>query len=151
MTWQQLAESIVAVAILVLTASGVLTAAIPAIRRAVLDRMLGSAWYRITSKTRAEDHASARRERLRGAIGVLSEGLAMGLVNHGSQVKIAQAIAEFRSEGPADLKEHLDRIVQTVSARSHTNANWELTQAEIAGLLDPIIQRLRAELDRAAL
>jgi hypothetical protein len=146
-TWRDLADVVIAAFIVLLTLTGVAAALSSGARRFVLDRLLGSAWYRIAAKTRAAEREHETRERLRSAIGVLSEGLAKGLHDHEvSHVKIAQSIAELRTEGPSELAEHLSRITAFVTA-AESRSDWYPSQQEIDAMLSPVIEIVRPLLE----
>jgi hypothetical protein len=122
----------------------VLAFAIPRVRDWILTGVLGYAFGKITAGARAAERRTteqgARRERLRSALGVLTEGLTDSLSGYESHIKIQQSITELRTEGPPDIGPDLDKITPALEGKE------ELRNHEIRGLVDPIIAKLRDEL-----
>ena len=82
------------------------------------------------------------KKRLRDALGVLSEGLAMNLAQPGSSVKIAHGLNELQVEGPEDLKEDLKAVTSAVSSAIR-RGDWLLGQQVIHQLTTPIRAKVR--------
>ena len=127
------------------------TGALQKIVSAISDKLLSGSWLRITKRVREEkrayEAASARTDRLRGAIGVLAEGMAINLAFPESSVKISQAISELQTEGPQEIDEDLEAVVAYVSGASGRN-HWTLTQDEIYALMKPIRAKIRPILEK---
>lgn len=106
----------------------------------VADKVLAGGWLRITKRAREEgrdhDAGAARVDRLRGALGVLAEGLALNLSTDDSRSKIAQAINELQTEGPPSVDEDLQRVVAAIEAQ--IQHDWYMSQQKIHELMQPI-------------
>ncbi|MGH2499472.1 MAG: hypothetical protein ACRDF0_05210 [Candidatus Limnocylindria bacterium] len=112
----------------------------------ILDRLLAGAYRRITAPARHEAEiqkaANVQRERLRSALGVLSEGLAMDLAGEDSRVKIAQAMAVLRADPRLDL----DRELTAITGAIYEDLNRRDYHMDILSrerLTRPIIEKVR--------
>jgi hypothetical protein len=151
MDLSSVAEIVIAAALIVAAAIGVLGVLSSWFRRMVIAPVVRSIWRMATEDERTADRtrasSAARKERLRSALGVLSEGLSMGLNGIDSGVKIGQAMTELRSEGPADLDQHIAAVVAFVQAGGTDGQQWT-SAADLDRLMKPIIGIVKAELDR---
>ena len=106
----------------------------------VADKVLAGTWMRVTRRPRDEqrtrDAADERTKRLRDALGILAEGLAMNLSTEESRRKIAQALNELQTEGPASVDEDLANVVSAVE--SQIKRDWFMSQQVIHQLMQPI-------------
>lgn len=151
MSLTEVAQVIIAFALVALTAVGVLGILSGWFRRVVIARIVRSIWRMAV----AEDHANERlrtsraasKERLRSALGVLAEGLSMSLTSYDSSIKIGQAIAELRTEVPAELETHLPEIVAFVE-KSIDMSDGMMTTREVDRLMKPVTEIVRTELNR---
>jgi hypothetical protein len=73
----------------------------------------------------------------------------MGLHEQEAHVKIAQAVAEFRTEGPPELRPFLDGVATVTASQWEAAGTHTFTQTEIDAMVDPIIQQLRAEFEES--
>jgi hypothetical protein len=151
MSLTEIAQVIIAAAVVVLTAAGVLGILSGWFRRVVVARIVRSIWRMAVSEDQTSERLrvsqAAKRERLRSAVGVLAEGLAMSLTSYDSSIKIAQAVAELRTEGPAELEPHLGEIVTFVE-RSLDMRGGAVTPGDVDRLMRPVTEIVGTELNR---
>lgn len=139
-------QLVVAAGFLLLAAAGVLSWLSHGFRELLIGRLIGSVVFMATEKTRLEERKAAeeraRRERLRGALGVLSEGLAMNLTLPDARVKIEQSLTELGAEGPQELEPKLHYATQVVD-QAVTQRRWRLSAYEIRQVMKPIIELVK--------
>ena len=70
----------------------------------------------------------------------------MGLSSYDSAIKIGQAIAELRAEGPLLLDPHLNAVVRFVELGG-TDRSWATSAPDLDRLMKPIIEIVRPDLE----
>jgi hypothetical protein len=114
------------IAAVLLIGAGVVSLALPPVRNLVLRRFGGWVYAQVTEEGRRERAVDAERaderkandeERRRvrrsvlEAVGVLEEGLTMGLGNWEGALKIQQAVSALELHGPADVQGQLQNVI----------------------------------------
>lgn len=121
----------------------------PRSRDFILDRLLAAAYERVTARTQGRDAAEreaaeaagVQRERLRGAVGVLCEGLAMNLATAESRVKIAQSMAVLRADPRLELDEELRNVIDAIADQIRQTYHLDIQKQD--RLTAPIIAKVR--------
>jgi len=114
------------IAAVLLIGGGMLSLAIPPVRNLVLRRFGGWVYSQVTEDSRreravdverAEERKANDEERRRvrhtvlEAVGVLEEGLMLGVGNYEGALKIQQAVSALELHGPAEIQGFLQTVV----------------------------------------
>ena len=114
------------IAAVLLIGAGVVSLALPPVRNLVLRRFGGWVYGQVTEEGRRERAVDAERaderkaddeERRRvrrtvlEAVGILEEGLTLGVGNFEGSLKIQQAISALELHGPAEVQGYLPTVV----------------------------------------